>query len=192
VSAVLLANVCCGDEARRSDEVLRASCCDSQCFPCSHISVLTWVSTGPPPPPSPYLSVCAVCGRASLSAALLFGAYLLQQRFQPFLVSTTLSDNLALSQSELEQRLQGRGACCYPATPRATVLPVVGPRTLYGSIHNAKHLQSCTAPAAAAAAVCVGCSTKGAFCGHERQWLLVESLCCRLGVVHACWRHVCV
>ena len=43
--------------------------------------------------------------QASLSAALLVTAYLLQQRLCPFLISSTLSSSLALSEGEIESRL---------------------------------------------------------------------------------------
>ena len=44
--------------------------------------------------------------RSSLSAALLLIAYILQQRLRPFLVSSTLSERLALSSGDLEARLK--------------------------------------------------------------------------------------
>ncbi len=44
--------------------------------------------------------------QASLSAALLVMAYILQQRFRPFLVSSTLSVALELDAATLELRLQ--------------------------------------------------------------------------------------
>jgi hypothetical protein len=43
--------------------------------------------------------------QASLSVALFMSAYILQQRYNPYLVSTTLSANLALNMERLEQRL---------------------------------------------------------------------------------------
>jgi hypothetical protein len=55
---------------------------------------------------APLLLPLAPC-RASLSAALLFASYGLQQRCRPFLVSSTLSDGLTAS--ALEQRLQVGG-----------------------------------------------------------------------------------
>lgn len=52
--------------------------------------------------------MCAplVLYQAALSAALLLSAYILQQRFSPFLVSSTLSSALDLNVTELETRLQ--------------------------------------------------------------------------------------
>ncbi len=44
--------------------------------------------------------------QAALSAALLVSAYILQQRFCPFLVSSTLSSSLELGAAELEAKLQ--------------------------------------------------------------------------------------
>jgi hypothetical protein len=55
---------------------------------------------------TPRLGHCLSVGmQASLSAALLVGSYVLQQRFRPFIVSTTLSASLNLDAGQLEQKL---------------------------------------------------------------------------------------
>lgn len=48
-----------------------------------------------------------------MTAALLFAAYVLQQRCTPFLRSSTLSSGLGLSIDELEERLQQSRAQVY-------------------------------------------------------------------------------
>ncbi len=51
-----------------------------------------------------YSDVC----RSSLAAALLLTSYILQQKFRPFLVSSTLSSGLALSATNLNEQLHRR------------------------------------------------------------------------------------
>ena len=56
-------------------------------------------------PSDPVLFPVHLC-RSSTSAALLLVAYVLQQRLRPFLVSSTLSEGLALTAGEMASRLQ--------------------------------------------------------------------------------------
>ncbi len=57
------------------------------------------------------LRVGGACGcfsietQASLSMALLFGAYILQQRYSPFVTAKVMSGNLSLSETDLAKRI---------------------------------------------------------------------------------------
>ena len=88
-------------------------------------SFLPGLCRGPTRSHTPLCSPVHPC-RSSTSTALLLVAYVLQQRLRPFLVSSTLSEGLALTAGEMASRLQQAKDKVHPVQGRQR--PQVGPQ----------------------------------------------------------------